>query len=393
MKSVQINITCGSGSTGKICEGISKELTKNKIENYVLYNSGSSDLPNAIKYTGSRKIKAAALESRIMGDWGFEGKASTKSLLKELDKIKPNIVHLHNLHSHACDLEMLFGWLRENKVKILWTFHDCWAFTGYCMHYDMTGCERWKSVCGSCPQKKHYSWFFDRSKELFLKKKRITSDLDITIIAPSKWTAEQAKQSFFGKYPIKVIYNGIDLSVFKPYESNFREKHGIGSNHIVMGAAIGWGERKGLDVFIELSKRLGDEYKIILVGTDDKTDAILPENIISIHRTENQKELAKIYTAADVFFNPTREEVLGLTNLEALACSTPVVTFRSGGSPETIDQTCGTVVGKNDIDSAVNEIKRICETQPFSNEACIKRAEQFDGKEKFSEYAKLYTLN
>lgn len=390
MRIVQINISCGSGSTGKICEGISKELTQNGTENYVLYNSGSSKLPDSVKYTDSRRIKTAALESRIKGNWGFEGKASTKSLLKELDRLKPDVVHLHNLHSHACNIEMLFRWLRENNVKVFWTFHDCWAFTGYCMHYDMIGCDRWKSECNSCPQKKSYSWIFDRSRELFLKKKQITSGMDLTIVAPSKWIAEQAKQSFFGAYPVKVIYNGIDLSVFKPYESDFRERYSIGSKRLVMGAAIGWGERKGLDVFIELSKRLNDDYKIVLVGTDERTDELLPKNIISIHRTENQTELAKIYSAADVFFNPTREEVLGLTNIEALACATPVVTFDSGGSPETIDPACGAVVDKNDIDSAIREIKRICETRPFSKEACLKRASRFDGKEKFSEYAELY---
>ncbi len=393
MRIVQINAFCGSGSTGKICVSVSKLLTENGIENYILYNNGISDYELSLRCSTDFQIKAAALESRVMGNWGFEGKASTKLLLKELDRLKPDIVHLHNLHSHACNIEMLFGWLRENNVKVFWTFHDCWAFTGYCMYYDMIGCDRWKSECNSCPQKKSYSWIFDRSRELFLKKKQITSGMDLTIVAPSKWIAEQAKQSFFGAYPVKVIYNGIDLSVFKPYESDFREKYGIGSKRLVMGAAIGWGERKGLDVFIELSKRLNDDYKIVLVGTDEKTDGLLPENIISIHRTENQTELAQIYSAADVFVNPTREDNFPTVNLESLACGTPVITFNTGGSPECIDDTCGSVVDKNDVDSLEREIIRMCEEKPYSSKSCVDRAKLFDSKEKFSEYAKLYTSN
>ena len=196
--------------------------------------------------------------------------------------------------------------------------------------------------------------------------------------------------SYMSQYPIKVIYNGIDLSVFKPTESDFRAKYGLENKKIVLGVAFDWGVRKGLDVFVELSKRLSDEYRIVLVGTNDQIDSALPSNIISIHRTQNQRELAEIYTAADVFANPTREEAFGLVNVEALACGTPGVTFRTGGSPECYDDTCGVVVEKNDIDAMEREIRRICETHPYDIESCIKFAQGFDMYDRYREYIDLY---
>ena len=214
--------------------------------------------------------------------------------------------------------------------------------------------------------------------------------LDLTIITPSQWLADQVKMSFLKDYPVKVINNGIDLSVFKPTESDFRDRYGFVDKKIVLGVAFGWGHRKGLDVFIELSKRLPEDYRIVLVGTDDNVDKQLPANIVSIHRTQNQTELAEIYTAADVFANPTREEVLGLVNIESLACGTPVVTFKTGGSPECIDETCGSVVPCDDVDAVEMEIRRICEEKPYSIEACLARAKSFDMNEKFKEYVDLY---
>ena len=188
-----------------------------------------------------------------------------------------------------------------------------------------------------------------------------------------------------------MIHNGIDLSVFKPTKSNFRERNNIHKDKfIVLGVAFGWGVKKGLDVFIELSKRLPDLYQIVLVGTDDQVDKLLPEGVVSIHRTQNQSELAEIYTAADVFVNPTREEVLGLVNLEALACGTPVVSFRTGGSPECIDETCGCVVECDNIDELEKKIIQIRSGNLYGQEQCIRRARFFDYKQKYDEYINLY---
>ena len=390
MKIVQINTVCGSGSTGKICLAVSRLLTLKGIENYILYASGNSDYPEGIRYMTPMEVKRQALRSRLLGNYGFNSVAATKRLLKELDRIKPDVVHLHNLHGHNVHLEMLFSYLRERKVKVFWTFHDCWAFTGYCPHYDMIGCESWKTGCRKCPQKKHYSWILDRSRTLFYRKRNTFKDIDLTVITPSEWLAQQVGQSFLKDVPVKVIRNGIDLSVFYPRESDFRVKYSLENKYIVLGVAFGWGVRKGLDVFIELSKRLDERFKIVLVGTNVEIDAQLPENIISIHRTQDQAELAEIYTAADVFVNPTREEVLGLTNIEALACGTPVITFATGGSMEMLDDTCGCVVPKNDVDRLEKKIVEICVTKPFSSEDCINKSKSFSAEDKFEEYVAIY---
>ena len=221
-------------------------------------------------------------------------------------------------------------------------------------------------------------------------KKELFSGLDLTIITPSEWLAGLVKESFLKDYPVKVIHNGIDLSIFKPTESDFRAKYNCEDKFILLGVAFGWGKRKGLDVFIELSKRLDERFQIVLVGTDENVDKQLPNNIISIHRTQNQKELAEIYTAADLFVNPTREENFPTVNIEALACGTPILTFKTGGSPEILDETCGCVVGKDDVEGLHGEINRIYTEKSFSKEACLARAAKFDMNDKFEEYVDLY---
>ena len=391
MNIVQINATCGSGSTGKICVSVSQLLNKNGVSNRILYSTNLSDYPNGIKVSRDIYIKAQALFSRIFGNYGFTSYLATKKIIRLLDQLNPDIVHLHNLHSHNCNIGKLLDYLREKHIKIFWTFHDCWAFTAYCPYYTMAKCAFWKKECHDCCQRKNYSWFFDRSKYLFKQKREAVKGLDLTIITPSQWLANQVKMSFLKDYPVKVINNGIDLSVFKPTESDFRTHYGLVDKKVVLGVAFGWGLRKGLDVFIDLSKRLPENYRIVLVGTDERADAMIPANIISIHRTQNQTGLAEIYTAADVFANPTREENYPTVNMESLACGTPIVTFKTGGSPEILDETCGSVVPCDDIEAMEMEICRICEEKPFSKEACLNRAKSFDMNDRFEEYVHLYS--
>jgi glycosyltransferase involved in cell wall biosynthesis len=222
------------------------------------------------------------------------------------------------------------------------------------------------------------------------KKKWFNSLDDLTIVTPSQWLAGLVEQSFLGKYPVKVIHNGIDLSVFRQMESDFRKKHNLERKKLLLGVAFAWEERKGLDVFVELSRRLDSSYQIVLVGTNEDVDRLLPSNIVSIHRTHNQKELAEIYSVADVFVNPTREDTFPTVNLEALACGTPVITFKTGGSPECVDGHCGCVVPCNDVDALEREIVRICTEKPFTAEDCKARAALFDRDECFSRYVALY---
>lgn len=390
MKIVQLNERCGSGSTGKICVAVSKKLSERGIENYILYSSGQSDYPLGLKYMTPWESKFQALKSRFFGNFGFNSQAATRRLLRILDEIQPDIIHLHNLHGHNCHLGMLFRYIKQKRIKVFWTFHDCWAFTGYCPHYDMAGCDKWKTGCGACPLRRHYSWFFDRSRNNFENKKRLFTDADLTIITPSQWLANQVKQSFLHKCEVKVIHNGIDLALFSPRQSDFREKYKCQDKYIVLGVSYIWCRQKGLDVFLELSRKLDEQFQIVLVGTDDEVDKQLPDSIISIHRTNAIHEMAEIYSVADVFLNPTRQEVLGLTNIEALACGTPVITFDTGGSPECIDGTCGVAVPKNDLDTVIREIVEICVNGKFKTNGRYDYANRFDADHIYEEYINLY---
>lgn len=391
MKIVQINATCGVGSTGKICVAISELLTQHGIENYILHSGNTNGYDLGIACVSKKYIKIQAAKSRVFGNYGFNSKKGTKEIIRNLERIQPDIVHLHNIHGHDCNLEMLFRYFKEKQTKLLWTFHDCWAFTAYCPYFIFAKCDRWKTKCDHCPQRKQFSWFFDRSTELFERKKTLLSNLNLTIVTPSQWLADLVKQSFLSRYPVKVIHNGIDLEVFKPTTGNFRQRYGIGEKYIVLGVAFDWGVRKGLDVFVELSRRLpANQYKIVLVGTDENVDKQLPSNILSIHRTQNQKELAEIYTAADVFVNPTREDNYPTVNMEAIACGTPVITFRTGGSPEMLDETCGVVVECEDVENLTNEIARACTEKTYSVSYCVEKAKEFNKSEIFKECIDLY---
>lgn len=391
MKIVQINAVCSKGSTGKICLSVSKLLDEKNIENYIIYSGNDEKIPNAVTCAGKPYIKVQALKSRVFGNYGFNSHIETGKIISQLNRIKPDIVHLHNLHGHNCNLKMLFDYFKAHKIRLFWTFHDCWAFTGYCPHYDMIGCDKWQTECRDCPQSREYSFFFDNSNKLFKNKKELFSGLDLTIITPSQWLADEVKKSFLKEYPVKVIHNGIDLETFKFTESDFKQKYNIGDKHVVLGVAFGWGERKGLDVFIDLAKMLdSNKYQIVLVGTDDNTDKLLPDNVISIHRTSDQTELAKIYSAADVFANPTREENFPTVNLESLACGTPVVSFDTGGCKETFSQDTGIAVEKNDNSALYDAIVSVCEGNAFTHENCRKRAEEFEVSECFKKYVDLY---
>lgn len=392
MKIVQINTSCGRGSTGKICVSISELLTQNGIENYILFSHNTNGYSLGISCSNRKYIKFQALKSRLWGNYGFNSNSATKRMVAELERIQPDIVHIHNIHGHDCNLEKLLGYLKKKNIKVYWTLHDCWNFTGYCTYFSLENCDKWKNGCHNCGLSRSYSWFFDRSSALYKKKKEAVEGLDLTIITPSQWLADLVRQSFLREFPVEVINNGIDLKLFKQSASNYRAKNQLENKKIILGVANEWETRKGLDVFIELSKRLPDDYTIVLVGTNDEIDKILPTNIVSIHRTNNQQELAEIYTAADVFVNPTREDNYPTVNMEAIACGTPVVTFRTGGSPEMLDETCGSVVDCDDIDALEKEIIHICETRPYSAEACEKHSKAFDQNERFMEYVSLYKL-
>ena len=399
MKVVAINIV-HNGSTGHIMLNISKLLEKNGDETKTFSARSFSrkyvkmpPAPQNHSYFGSYLERGIhMILGMYMGLNGLFSYFGTRKIIRECKRISPDVIHLHNLHAFCVNLPQLFRYIKKNNISVVWTLHDCWAFTGHCPHFIMAKCNKWQTGCHHCPQPEIYpKMYLDTSKKMYkLKKKWFTGVNDMTLVTPSQWLADLVGKSFLKDYPVKVINNGIDLSVFKPSESDFRNKYNCVDKHILLGVAFDWGVRKGLDVFVELAGRLPEDYQIVLVGTDDNVDKQLPSNVISIHRTQNQSELAEIYTAADLFVNPTREEVFGLVNVEALACGTPVLTFRTGGSPECIDASCGSVVEVDDIFSMENEILRICTEKPYSKEACLERAKKFDMNERFEEYVKLY---
>lgn len=386
MKVVQINASCG-GSTGRISLELSRALTARNVENVLFYSEGDCRDPLAVRHMGTAERKCQALGARAFGDYGFWAAGTTRRLIRELERIDPDIVHLHNLHGNNVDMEGLMDFFREKKTRLIWTFHDCWAFTGYCPHYEMAGCSRWKQGCGDCPQKRRFSWCADRSAELLRRKQALLSGLDLTIAAPSGWMADQVRQSFLKEHPVRVIHNGIDLTVFRP-----EGEKTAGAHDLVLGVANVWDARKGLDVFCQLAEILDERFQILLVGGDRRIQRKLPKRIRMVDRTGDPGELARWYREAAVFVNPTREETLGLTNLEALACGTPVVTFDSGGSPECCGPDCGIVVKKGDVQAMAEAITWVCESRPFSREACVRQARRFDKRKMVAEYLSLYGI-
>ena len=390
MKVIQINATCGTGSIGKICLEVSKLLTKKGIENYVFYSLGKSDYPQAIKYCREPIRQLQAFCEKFLGMYGFGAKITTRYLLKELDRIKPDIVHIHNIHSHDCDFGLLFKYIQIHKIKAYWTFHDCWAFTAYCPYFDMAKCDKWKTSCESCSIHNNFSWLFDRSRKLYKLKVSALKEVDITIITPSRWIGVHTSKSFLSNKEIKVINNGIDLDVFKPTLSNIRERLKCKDKFIILGVANVWEARKGLDVFMRLSSDLDNNYQIILVGTTKEIDRRLPANIISIHKTENQKQLAELYSASDLFVLPTLEENFPTVNIEALACGTPVLTYDTGGSGEIIDDTCGAVVPQGDYQALLDAVYYITRNKPYDSHSCVARASIFRNIDKYNEYINLY---
>ena len=385
------------GSTGTIMLQVAETVRKAGGKAVACYPKSRSNTPKQKKedlLIGNRISRNIHVKlAYITGLNGMFSVFSTVRFLRKVDQYKPDIIHLHNLHNCYINLPLLFHYLKRKAVPVVWTLHDCWSITGKCPHFTMVKCGHWQGGCYHCQQVKSYpASFVDQSRLMWkLKKKWFTGVPNMIIITPSQWLSDLVEKSYLKEYQVRVINNGIDLTVFHPTDSDFRIRYGISRDKpILLGVAFDWGKRKGLDVFLKLAEDLGDAYQIVLVGTNEHVDAQLPASIISIHRTQNQRELAEIYSAADIFINPTREDTFPTVNIESLACGTPVITFATGGSPEILDDTCGMVVPCDDVPALENAIHHVIQDKPFSKKACRKRAEQFDMNDKFAEYVALY---
>lgn len=395
MKVLQINTVANSGSTGRIAEGIGQEVINKGWQSYIAYaravNPSTSVL---IKIGNAFDYYLHALITRVTDRHGIGSVYATKKLIKQIHKIDPDIIHLHNIHGYYLNIEILFKYLKNSQKPIVWTLHDCWTFTGHCSHYEFVDCQKWQTLCNNCPQKFEYpKSFFDNSKNNFIKKRELFSSLNNLYLVPvSFWLKKQLEKSFFKEIPAHVINNGIDLNEFKHIKSNLKENLGFTNKFIILGVASTWDDKKGLDVFIELSKFLNDDFKIVLIGLNQNQINQLPHNIFGKLRTESVNELAQFYSIADVFLNPTLQDTFPTTNLEAQACGTPVITFKSGGSPETISFETGIVVEKLDIKNLVIEIKDLYKNR---NKYCKKvlrnyAEDNFNKNIKFKDYISLY---
>lgn len=368
MRVLFINAVCGTGSTGKICVDLAKKYKSKGHEVKIAYGRHAYITEESKKYAvrigNDFDVKLHALQTRIFDNHGFASKKATKKFLKWADEYKPDLLWLHNLHGYYINIEMLFQWIKKHSnMQIKWTLHDCWAFTGHCAYFTAIACGKWKKHCLDCPQKKQYpaSMFIDNSYKNFeIKKQLFTGIKNLEIIVPSNWLANLVKQSFLKEYPVKVVYNQIDTTIFKPTESKFKEKYNLNDKKIILGVANVWDERKGLNDFIKLSEMISSDYKIVLVGLTKTQIKNLPNNILGFEKTKNQKELAEIYSSSYVFFNPTYEDNYPTVNLEAEACGIPVITYDIGGCRETL-KTKKSFCIKKDLNRVINILEEMNE--------------------------------
>jgi putative colanic acid biosynthesis glycosyltransferase len=396
-KLLQINSVVNSGSTGRIAEEIAHTAIASGWESYIAFgrNERYSE-SNLIRIGNDLGIKMHGLQTRLFDRHGLGSVKSTKLFIQQVDKIKPDIIHLHNIHGYYINIEILFNYLSKVDVPVVWTLHDCWSITGHCTHFSYVGCEKWRTKCYSCPQKNEYpaSLFIDRSEKNYILKNELFNSLsNLTLVPVSQWLSDILKDSFLRKYPSSVINNGINTSVFKPTGNNeFRERYGLQNKFILLGVASIWSQRKGLEDFIELSKTLGADYQIILVGLTRKQKDQLPLEILGIERTESVEELAELYASSDVYINTTYEDTFPTTNLESLACGTPVITYNTGGSPESIDESTGIVVEQGNISKLVEAIRVIKDNgKQYYSDACVNRVNRLYKKEdRYKEYIDLY---
>lgn len=393
-KLLQINVTANWGSTGKIAEDIGKVAMSNGWESYIAYGRDTNPISTSklIQIGNKWDMYYHGLQTRIFDRHGLASIKATMDFIETVKQIDPDIIHLHNIHGYYINYEILFDYLSKAKKPVVWTLHDCWPFTGHCAHFDAVGCNKWKTGCNCCEYKSAFpttNLFCNSANNYRRKKEAFTSVENMIFIPVSDWLSNFISESFLSKYPRKTIHNGIDTSVFSPTNiiNDKKDKFSI------IGIASIWSERKGLNDFIELRKLLPNEYEITIIGLNKEQIDSLPNGINGIARTNSLTELINHYSSADVYVNPTYEDNFPTTNIEALACGTPVITYRTGGSIEAIDSNTGYIVEQGDISDLVNKIIQVCNdsNKTKTREFCRERAVRLYNKnDRFKEYIELY---
>ncbi len=393
-----MNTVAGKGSVGRIVTGLSTALENRGCDSLICLGRWESPAGHEVYRIGSeRDVYIHGALSRLTDRHGLYSVSATKKLIEKIREYDPDIIHIHNVHGYYVNYKELFSFLKNEYAlkeghRIIWTLHDCWAFTGHCVHFEYAGCIRWKEGCHDCPEKKQYpaSLLLDNSKENYrLKKRAFTGIKNLTLVTPSVWLKDRVEESFLKEYPVHTVPTGIDLSVFKEQKSTLRERYGIGEKTLLLGAANPWRERKGFDDFLKLADAAGEDTVIVMVGLNKAqvSRASAHRNIIPVMKTDSIKEMAEWYSAADIYVNLTYEDTFPTTNLEAMACGTPVITYRAGGSPEALTGESGIVTAVGDIGKVLRAVKELKERDSRETAlSCIEQASRYSLDKMFSRY-------
>ena len=396
MKLLFINVAINWGSTGMIVEGIGSLALANGWEVFVAHGTRykNSSALNGIQVSSKTGEVLHYVLSSLFDAQGLGSYWSTKRFLKKVESIKPDLVHIHNIHGCFLNYPLLFKYLKAKGIPVVWTLHDCWAFTGHCAHFLRTDCYKWKTGCANCPQLRDFPacFFLDMSKRNYLLKKRLFTSLDrIRIVTVSSWLKNVASHSFFTSCPISVIPNGVNTDVFRPIKGDIRERFCLKGKKILLGVASGFGQRKGLNDYIALADLLSSQFQLILVGVSASDKEILPDSVIAVERVVGRSELAAFYTSADVLLSLSYEETFGLTILEAMACGTPAIVYDNTAQPELISDETGRVVPTGCLSAVVKAIEEICKRD--RNEyvpICREHALQYDEVRCYMKYLDIY---
>lgn len=396
MKILQINSVVGQGSTGHIVMDLAEQQEKAKMQPIVAYGRGQG-VPTSyplIKIGRSKfNVYEHVFEARFLDNGGFASRQATRTFVKQIKEIQPDIVHLQNLHGYYLNVEILMRQLRQLNCKVVLTLHDCWPFSPQSAYIDF-------DQAGLLPDnvldKKEYSeypqTYAHRGRRLLQKKRAAFEQIkteNLEVVTPSHWLTNLARHSYFEKYHVQTIHNGIDLAKFRPDTTNYLEKkYHLDQKKIILGVANIWEPRKGLEYLNYLADWLDEQYQVVIVGKiPDKTH--VSSKALQIKQTKDVQELSRIYAAADVFVNPTMAENFPTTNIESLASGTPVVTFKTGGSPESLTEFTGQVVPQGNSELLLAACQKINKNDQVVK-ACMTQAQGFDKNLSYRKYIKLY---